>query len=248
MADERLPELPRMLGRYRVREWIEPGLRVRATDTIHGRSAELERVPFGVERVAEREAAIARWRAHGALSHPAIRALLDAGPWQDDAFIAEEEIAAPVSEPAPWLAGAESEGKVRWAAELLGAASVLAEKRLRLPEIAVVVDGYGEPKLAGLSRAEDGDGALDARLLALAAEALEGELAEQVRRANPGTLPALLAVLAQRAGGPQTSFAADVAKGEAALGRAARTRQMTVALVLIGLAFAVIAAVALFAR
>jgi hypothetical protein len=248
MADERLPELPRKLGRYRVRAWIDGGLRVRATDTIGERAAELERVPFGIARTAEREAAIARWRIHGAVSHPAIRALLDAGPWEDDAFVAEEELSGPVSEFATWRAAADDRAKARCAAELLGAASVLAAHRLRLPEIEVRVDGYGQPKLEGLRRAEDADGALDARILALASEALDGELAAAVRSADPETLPGLLAALAKRTGGPLTSFAADVAMGEAALGRAARSRQMSVALALIGLAFAIVVAAAYLAR
>lgn len=241
MADERLPELPRKLGRYRVREWIEDGVRVRATDTIGERSAELVRVPFGVERAAEREAAIARWRGHTAVSHPALRAVLDGGPWEDDAFVAEEELAEPTSELTPWLGSADRAAKARVAAELLGAASTLAEKKLRLTTIAVVVDAYGEPKLAGLRAAEDGDGTLDGRILELAASVLEGELAAQARSVTAETLPALLAALAKEAGGPTTSFAADVARGEDAMSAAGRTRQMSVALVLIGAALAVVA-------
>jgi hypothetical protein len=249
MADDRLPELPRKLGRYRVQGWIEeqPGV-ARGKDTVGERGAALRRVAYGVERAEAREAAIARWRSHATVTHPAIVAVLDAGPWEDDAFVAEEELAQPARPLAEWMRDPDVPSRFRVAAELCGVASTLAQKKLRLLSLDAVVDGYGQPKLLGLAAAEDGDGALDGRILELAASVLPEDRRERVRTATPTTLPALLAELSEEAEVPMTPFAADVARGEEEMSTAARSQQMTVALIVIGLSLAVVVVVAWLSR
>lgn len=244
---EKEPVLPARLGRYRVRSWVDAGSVAQASDTIGERSAELTRVPFGVERAEARDEAIARWRSLTSVAHPALRAVLDSGAWEDDAFVAEEELASPVTPLPAW--DGDDAARSRVIAELLGAASVLAEKRLRLSSVEASVDGYGQPKLAGLRDSTEGDGSLDARIVELAAGVARDEaLGARVRSVTQAGLPSLLAELARASGHPMTPFAADVARGEQGLAGPARSRQMTVALVLIALAFAVIAVLALAAR
>ena len=152
-GDEKLQPPPRSLGRWRLRE---EGGALFGADSVGERRAEIFRRAFGVDRVAEREAMIGTWRKRTAVSHAAIRAVLDGGPWEDDAFVALEEIAGPTETREAFLSRVpDLSARLRVVSELLGAASVLLHEGLRLPDPAqnFCIDGYGQPKLAGLEDA-----------------------------------------------------------------------------------------------
>lgn len=231
---------PSTLGRWKVRE-VDGGLE--GTDSVGERRAEIVRRTF--DDAAARDAAIASWRARTSIAHPALRAVLDAGPWRDDAFLALEALEAPTSSIAQFTESQpDAAARLRVVSELLGAASTLAHAKLKLESVECVVDGYGQPKLSGLPDASPSDGALDPRILELAAS-LDDDAARaaRIRSADPDALEDLGRELARDGKVVPTSFASDAAKGEAALGPAARGRQMQIALVVITLSLLVVAAV-----
>lgn len=244
---EKEPEaaLPRMLGRWRVKR--EDGV-IAATDTVGERRGEVSKLTFGQD-AAGRDAAIARLRARVPLSHAALRAVLDAGPWGlEDAFVALEAL-GPTEPLEAFVERADAPARVRVVSELLGAASVLARASLKLKDVVVVVDAYGQPKLLGLEDAIEGDGELDARVLDVAASVdPDAARALRIRAARAADLEALGQELARAGKVVATSFASDAARGEAALDAPARSRQMQIALVVIALALSVIVAVAIAAR
>jgi hypothetical protein len=231
---------PSTLGRWKVRE--VDGVLL-GTDSVGERRAEIVRRPFG--DAAARDAAIATWRALTSVSHPALRAVLDAGAWQDDAFLALEAIEKPTSSVEQFTAAQPDQAaRLRVVSELLGAASTLAHAKLRVTNIDAVIDGYGQPKLLGLEDASEGDGGLDTRITALAAS-IDDDIARsgRIRGADGAALEDLGRELARAGKVTATSFASDAARGEAALGPAARGRQMQIAMAVIAVSLAVVAAV-----
>lgn len=247
-ADDRGAEkpLPRSLGRWRLRE--EDGALV-ASDTVGERRAEIVRLPFGGDAAA-REARIASLRARTSIAHAAVRSVLDAGPWEDDAFVALEALAGPTETIEAFLArDPDVPSRLRVVSELLGAASVLAHAKQTLKAVEVRVDAYGQPKLLGLEDASEGDGELDARTLALAASIdPDAQRAARVRSATRADLEPLARELGRDGKVVATSFASDAARGEAALDGPARSRQMQIAMVVIAVALLVIVVVAIASR
>ncbi len=258
-GDEKLRPTPRSLGRWRLRE---EGGALFGADSVGERRAEIIRRPFGVGEVAEREAMIATWRKRTAVSHAAIRAVLDGGPWEDDAFVALEEIAGPTETlEAFLLRDPELSARLRVVSELLGAASLLLHEGLRLPDPAqnFCVDGYGQPKLAGLedasasnasaSNASVAPDGLDARILELAAS-IDPNVARaaRIRGASPADIEGLARELANVGKVAPSSFASDAARGERALSQASRGRQMQIALFILAIALLVGVALAIASR
>jgi len=231
---------PNTLGRWKVRE-VDGVLQ--GTDSVGERRAEIVRRTF--DDAGAREAAIATWRARTSISHPALRAVLDAGAWQDDAFLALEAIESPTSSIEQFTTSQpDAAARLRVVSELLGAASTLAHGKLRLASIEAVIDGYGQPKLLGLEDAMPDEGALDTRILELAASFDEDTTrADRIRGADAAALEDLGRELARDGKVTPTSFASDAARGEAALAPAARGRQMQIAMVVIGVSLLLVAAV-----
>lgn len=267
-GDEKLQPPPRSLGRWRLRE---EGGALFGADSVGERRAEIFRRAFGVDRVAEREAMIATWRKRTAVSHAAIRAVLDGGPWEDDAFVALEEIAGPTETREAFLSrDPDLSARLRVVSELLGAASVLLHEGLRLPDPAqnFCIDGYGQPKLAGLEDASASNAStsnastsnasasnasasngLDPRILELAASIDPNEArAARIRGASPADIEGLARELANVGKVAPSSFASDAARGERALSQSSRGRQMQIALFILAIALLVGVALAIASR
>lgn len=242
-------QTPRRLGRWRLRE---EGGALLATDSVGERRAEIVRRAFGTSRVAEREAMIGTWRKRTSVSHAAIRAVLDGGAWEDDAFVALEELAGPTETVEAFLArDVDLSARLRVVSELLGAASLLAHEGLRLPDPALdlSIDGYGQPKLAGLEDATASKDGLDARILELAAS-IDPNVARaaRVRGASAADLEGLARELANEGKVEPSSFASDAARGERALSQSSRGRQMQIALLILAVALLVGVALAIASR
>jgi hypothetical protein len=277
-GDEKLQPTPRSLGRWRLRE---EGGALFGADSVGERRAEIFRRAFGVDRVAEREAMIGTWRKRTAVSHAAIRAVLDGGPWEDDAFVALEEIAGPTETREAFLSrDPDLSARLRVVSELLGAASVLLHEGLRLPDPAqnFCIDGYGQPKLAGLEDASASNSSasnsstsnastsnsstsnsstsnasasngLDPRILELAASIDPNEArAARIRGASPADIEGLARELANVGKVAPSSFASDAARGERALSQSSRGRQMQIALFILAIALLVGVALAIASR
>jgi hypothetical protein len=94
-------ELPRQLGRVKPR-WLEKASEgsdtdtktklLVGTDTVTGREVDIARVPFGLERIVERDAFVDAMKARTAITVPSLVAVHDAGEWDVDAFVATDRI------------------------------------------------------------------------------------------------------------------------------------------------------------
>lgn len=237
MADEddreRRPELPRSLGgRYRPR-WKEPpsgapeGTKptLVARDTIVDRELDLARVPFGADRLVERDALVAGLRARTTVLHPALVAVHDAGEWEDDAFVLTEQVErpSPLRDALEVADSAPTEERLRWARALAEVAVVLDEAGLAIARedwLGSSLDAYRAVRVPGLARATPATDATRretglalAELLALlrpgpgAADADEARraLEEVAEGARGGTVPfaRLRARLASVTGPPE---------------------------------------------
>lgn len=166
--DEAKPELPRTLGgRYRPRwkdpvpgspEGTKPSLVARDTVADHG-ELELARVPFGPDRAKERDALVSSLKARTTVLSPALVAVHDAGEWQDDAFVVNEQVEAPRS------IEAALKGDAPTSSERLGWMRALADAALVVDEAGLSIDGqrwgqtsidaYRNPRVRGLDEAVD---------------------------------------------------------------------------------------------
>ena len=192
--------LPRALDRYPLGAKIEGAGAERwsATDRERGRDVVVTRVAFGPERRAERDAFVERVRALFSVTSPALVAALDAGAWEDDAFLVEEA----VSEPQP-LGAAELDAreKALAARALAEGIAVLDAAGWSLPALDVVVDAYRQPRIAIANDVERASVASRAAML----ERLQTVTAELVPDAPRASSAAELArAIAVPAGGPST--------------------------------------------
>lgn len=229
--------LPRALGRFgRVAPMPGDDARTVAVDDVTEREVEIVRVPFGRDRRAERDAAVRRFRERTTVVHPAIRAVVDGGEWDDDAFVALDVLRGETPL-AGWLASADGPARARAAAEILAGAAVLAARRLSFavdPEI--LVEDSGQPKILGVERALEGDdarvAATEAELVELAATAAPTGWSARIRSATSAALRESMGAELEREGrgGPVSPFTADVARSDAALARGASSRQMLIGL------------------
>ncbi len=178
--DEAKPELPRTLGgRYKPR-WkdapsgspddAKPSLVAR--DTIVDRELDLERVVFGPERASERDALVSELKARTTVLSPALVAVHDAGEWDDDAFVALEQVEAGRTIDDALTAYPSIAERLRWAKALAEAAVAVDEAGVSLTRddwAATVIDAYGLPRVRGLERATSATSETrDATLRALA--------------------------------------------------------------------------------
>jgi len=153
--------LPHTLGRHRPR-WEEPApgapegtsRRMVARDTVLGRDLDLLRVPFGADRLPERDALIRTLQARTTVLSPALVAVHDAGEWENDAFVLLEPVQAPlpIAEAIASLDPPLVE-RLRWAVSLADAARVLDRAELALSAqdwAATSIDAYRVPRVRGL--------------------------------------------------------------------------------------------------
>jgi hypothetical protein len=155
--------IPRALERYALGARLDgPHDRQRAVDRDRGADVVVSRIAFGAARTEERDALVERARSLFAVSAPALIAVRDAGPWDDDAFVVEEAVVEPRSP-------AEALGDLDRREQAL-AARALAEGVARLHEAGwciaaldasdVSIDAYRQPHLAiatrTVPRSEDG--------------------------------------------------------------------------------------------
>jgi len=231
------PALPKTIGRFgRLAPMAGEDTRIVATDGVVEREVEIVRLPFERARRAERDALLSLLRDRTSVVHPAVRAVMDAGEWDDDAFAALELLRGetPLE---TWLSGADAAARARAAAEILGAAAVLSERGIALEEPPrIVVDDYGQPKVLGLEHARASEPARTAvtleSLVASAAFAAPAPFAVRIRGASTASARAVVGADLERAAGSgaRSSLAADAARGEARLSAATGSRHMLVAL------------------
>lgn len=229
--------LPRTLGRFgRLAPMAGDDARVAAVDGVVDRAVEIVRIPFGPSRRAERDARVALLRERTSVVHPAVRAVMDGGEWDDDAFAALELLFGERPLEA-WLGEADDSARARVAAEILGAAAVLSDRGIALEGApAVVVDDYGQPKVLGLEHALASDPARAAATLEALAEraasAAPAAVAARIRGATTAPARAAIAAELERSArsGASSSLTADAARGEAMLSAATGSRHMLVGL------------------
>lgn len=138
--------IPRALERYPLGDAIEGGIeRWNATDRERGRDVVVTRVRFGAEEREARDALIERVRALFAVTSPALIAALDAGEWQDDAFVVEERVIEARPLDAVELDARERTQAARSIAEGIAA---LHEAGWSLASLDVVVDAYRQARIA----------------------------------------------------------------------------------------------------
>lgn len=138
--------IPRALERYPLGEAIEGApSRWNARDRERGRDVVVTRVFFGAEKKVERDALVARARALFAVSSPALIAVFDAGPWDDDAFLVEDRVIEPQPIGAMELDARERSLAARAVAE--GVATLNAAG-FSLDALDVVMDAYRQPHIA----------------------------------------------------------------------------------------------------
>ncbi len=138
--------IPRALERYPLGTKIDgAGDRWGATDRDRGRDVTVTRVAFGPERREQRDALVERVRALFSVNSPALVAALDAGAWEDDAFVVEERVVEPQPIGAADLDAREKALAARSIAEGVAA---LDAAGWALPSLDVVVDAYRQPRIA----------------------------------------------------------------------------------------------------
>ncbi len=139
--------IPRALERYPLGKKLE-GDRERweATDRERGRDVIVTRVRFTTGERKERDELLATVRALYTVSSPALIGALDAGAWEDDAFVVEERVIEPrpLVEAAPELDAREKALAARTLAEGL---AVLHEAGWTLDAMDVAIDAYRQPKI-----------------------------------------------------------------------------------------------------
>jgi len=157
--------LPKELGRLKLR-WLENSSsdletntkRLIGTDSMTGREVDVARVPFGLERITERDAFVDTMKARTAVTSPSLIAVHDAGEWDVDAFVATEYVEGlqPLDVKLPELSTAErfhvARGLVR---------AVLAMDRAGLACTKAMIDGaevdaYRQVRVRGLVEALEG--------------------------------------------------------------------------------------------
>jgi len=140
------PKIPRGLERYPLGTKLDGAdERWDATDRDRGRDVTVTRVAFGPGEREARDALVERVRALYVVASPALIAALDAGPWDDDAFVVEERVIEPQSLDAAPLDPREKALAARSIAEGVAA---LHEAGWALSSLDVVVDAYRQPKIA----------------------------------------------------------------------------------------------------
>lgn len=182
--DEAKPELPRTLGgRYRPR-WKDPPSgspedakpSLVARDTIVDRELDLVRVPFGADRAKERDALVSELKARTTVLAPSLVAVHDAGEWEDDAFVALEQVEAGRSLEDALAASPSLTARLGWAKAIADAAVVLEDAGLSLSASDwsdLVVDAYDSPRVRGLDRAVTASDATRTETLRAVAAILE---------------------------------------------------------------------------
>lgn len=141
-----------------------------ARDPALGREFLLERVVFGREKLAERDAFIRAMHERTTWLEPSLLAVHDAGVWDDDAFVLLEHeegwepLTRALREPNGDLETSAWQ-RVRWADALLCAARFLESHGAALDEAAwsrTTFDRFGLLRIPGLAHAAPRDAARDA--------------------------------------------------------------------------------------
>jgi hypothetical protein len=261
--ETKTPELPRQLGRVKPR-WLEKPSEDSETktkllvgnDTVTGREVDMTRVPFGLERIVERDAFVDAMKARTAILVPSLIAVHDAGEWDVDAFVATERIEGlePLAQRIASLSIAERVRVAKGLAEavatleahglactkgMLEEAELDPYRQVRLRALATATAGATEPEVVEAlrvwcERLADVPGevaAEDAHTLHLlrAPFSTVSELQAQLKRLSPSE--------------PETPLLHVAMSPEAS--RRAQTRALLIGLTLFLLAFVVLAGVLL---
>ena len=135
--------------RFRVGEALG-GPRFLAVDSASGASADVTRVRFGGTLRVERDEFVQRSRLLWAVTAPALVRVLDAGDWDDDAYVVEEQIAPPTRSLASSLARLDKHARASVATGVADAIAALHAGGFVHGDLSlesIVLDGYGQPKL-----------------------------------------------------------------------------------------------------
>lgn len=145
--------IPRALERYPLGQGEND--RWQASDRERGRAVAVSRVRFGPDRREARDAFVERARALFTVSAPALVSVLDAGEWDDDAFIVEEALIEPrpAREALADLDPREKALAARALAEGIAALHEAGWSLASLDEGDFLIDAYRQPHLAIVDRA-----------------------------------------------------------------------------------------------
>lgn len=157
--------LPRQLGRVKPR-WVEktaPDSDTKTkllvgTDTVTGREVDIARVPFGIERIVERDAFVDAMKLRTAITTPCLVAVHDAGEWDVDAFVATERIEG-LERLESKIADLSVTERVRVARGLVEAVTTLDAHGLACTKSmldAAELDPYRQVRVRGLEKAVKG--------------------------------------------------------------------------------------------
>ena len=143
--------IPRALERYPLGARLDGALDAwRANDRDRGAPVTVTRVAFGPERRAERDDFVERVRALFAVTAPALITALDAGAWDDDAFVVEEAVVEPAALP-EGVAALDARERALAARSLAEGFARLHEAGWSIDALAprdVVIDAYRQPRLS----------------------------------------------------------------------------------------------------
>jgi tRNA A-37 threonylcarbamoyl transferase component Bud32 len=138
-----------LADRFRIERALEDG-RFEAADTSRGAGVVVTRVPFGRERAEERARLIERVRALWTVTAPALVLPIDAGVWDDDAYVVEEKVEAPFTSIAAGLSRLDAYERASAARNLAeGVATLHAAGFVHgnLSLETILLDGYRQPKI-----------------------------------------------------------------------------------------------------
>jgi hypothetical protein len=138
-----------LADRFRIERALEDG-RHEAVDTTRGANVVVTRVPFGPEGREERARLIERVRALWTVTAPALVLPIDAGEWDDDAYVVEERVEAPYTTLASGLSTLdrpERASAARNVAEGVAALHKAGFAHGNLSLDTILLDGYRQPKI-----------------------------------------------------------------------------------------------------
>ncbi len=203
-----------LAGRFRIERPLDDGT-FEATDTSKGTTVVVRHVPFGTERAKERAQLIDRVRALWTVTAPALVLPVDAGAWDDDAFVVEEKVDAPVTsfrEGSARLDAFERSSAARSVAEAIAALHAAGFVHGDLSLASIELDGYRQPKIhaaiVAVRASSESERVEDRKLRALLEEMAPGsvqtaredataaELVRSIAHVEPGPTPPFVPVAA----------------------------------------------------
>lgn len=192
-------------GRFRIERPLD-GAEFEATDAVRGGTVVVTRVSFGPERREERDRLVERVRSLWTVTAPALVLPVDAGAWDDDAFVVEERVEAPFTSLASGVGDLDAYERASAATNVAeGVAALHAAGFVHgaLSLESIQLDGYRQPKIhaaiVAVRASPESERVEDRKLRTLLDEIAPGavsstredataaELARSIPRVDPGS-------------------------------------------------------------